>query len=378
MPRLLLVDLNAGDPAERSKAHALCRRGWEVTVLAPRRIRESGRDVEAAPSQPADPFRLVLGEVVGKPPNRCVFTRGLSEAFEHEPDVVHVLADEGFAVALQILLEARRRCPRALRIGHTWQNIATTWRRHGQPLFALYAADCAVEAAVFALADGMVARNAEAVGVLRGRGYRGPIAHVPWGIDVETVRQAALSQPPAETDLASPLLGFVGRLVPEKGVDTLLRALARTRGSLQLIGDGPERQRLEALARELGIGDRVRFLGSVPRAQVPGLLRGLDVLVLPSRETAGWKEQFGRVLVEAMALGIPCVGSDSGAIPSVIGEGGASFGVDDSVALAGAIERVVADRSRLSPLASARAELFTWDRFAETSVGFFESLRGTR
>ncbi|HCF59598.1 MAG TPA: hypothetical protein DFS52_16585 [Myxococcales bacterium] len=380
MPRLLLIDPNAGDPAERSKGLALSRHGWDVTVLAPRRIREGARVVEAAPADPAAPYRLVLGDLVGKPPNRCIFLNGNSEAFAEEPTVVLVLADEGFALALQALLEARLRWPRALRLAHSWQNIPTSWRRHGQPLVALYAADCAVEAAVFGLAHGMIARNAEAVEVLRGRGYRGPIAHIPWGVDVDAVRRSAQAAmaPAGEPGLEVPRFGFVGRLVPEKGVDTLLRALARTQGSLVLVGDGPERERLELLSRELGIASRVRFLGSVPRTAIPGLLRDFQALVLPSRQTAGWKEQFGRVLVEAMALGIPCVGSRSGAIPAVIGEAGVVFENDDSRSLADALERVVANRGRLSVLAKARAELFTWDRFAESSIEFFDALRTRR
>jgi glycosyltransferase involved in cell wall biosynthesis len=118
----------------------------------------------------------------------------------------------------------------------------------------------------------------------------------------------------------------------------------------------------------------VYFAGSVPRAQVGAWMRSFDALVLPSRETAGWKEQFGRALVEAMAVGTPCVGSDSGAIPEVIGAAGAVFPPGDAAALAAALERVVADRPRLSREASRRADEYTWERFAERTAAFLAGL----
>jgi len=139
--RLLLVDPTAGEPAERAKADALAAQGLDVTVLCPGAIREGTREVRAAPLRPGAQYALVLGRLIGKAPNRCVFTSGLAEALAREPDVVHVLSDENFALTLQVLLEARRRWPRALRVSHSWQNVCCTWRRHGQPLLALYAFD---------------------------------------------------------------------------------------------------------------------------------------------------------------------------------------------------------------------------------------------
>jgi glycosyltransferase involved in cell wall biosynthesis len=123
--------------------------------------------------------------------------------------------------------------------------------------------------------------------------------------------------------------------VPEKGVDLLLEAVAQLPGiwRLHIAGEGPERTALEHQARQLGIASRVHFEGSIPSSQMPSYLGQLDVLVLPSRTLPNWKEQFGRVLVEAMACEAVVVGSESGEIPNVIGPAGLIFPENDVQAL---------------------------------------------
>src|SRR5690606_34333380 len=102
------------------------------------------------------------------------------------------------------------------------------------------------------------------------------------------------------------LLGFVGRLVEEKGIQTVLSALREARDPnmvLLLVGDGPYRPDLEEMVASYGIGNQVIFRPSVPSHEVIPVFKTLDSLVLPSLTRSNWKEQFGRVLVEAMAAG---------------------------------------------------------------------------
>jgi glycosyltransferase involved in cell wall biosynthesis len=106
-----------------------------------------------------------------------------------------------------------------------------------------------------------------------------------------------------------------------------------------------------------------------------------DVLVLPSRSTAGWKEQFGHVLIEAMAMGIPVVGSDSGEIPNVIGRGDLVFGEGDAIALARILRRLVEDeewREEVREYGLDRVErLYTHDRIAERLVVLWRKVLGS-
>jgi len=139
----------------------------------------------------------------------------------------------------------------------------------------------------------------------------------------------------------------VGRLVEEKGLHTLLRAVAGLPGGwlLLLVGDGPLKAQIEERAAQLGIRERIE-LTSVPSDKVPEVMGKLDVLVLPSITRPNWKEQFGRVLIEAMACGVPVVGSDSGEIPNVIGDAGLVFPEGDELELRRHLAHLMAEPRR--------------------------------
>ncbi len=176
--------------------------------------------------------------------------------------------------------------------------------------------------------------------MLRRKGYRGPARVIPqFGVDPER-----FSPGDGAPDPARPFtLGFVGRFEEEKGLFVLLDALAGLAGDwrLRLVGGGPLRDGLGAYAERLGIGTRVSVEPWVPSLEVPNALRGFDVLVVPSLTRSNWKEQFGRVLVEAMACAVPVVGSDSGEIPNVIGDAGLVTPEGDAAALREALAQLL-------------------------------------
>jgi L-malate glycosyltransferase len=187
--------------------------------------------------------------------------------------------------------------------------------------------------------DGIVAGNQDGANILRDRGYGGSIAVMPQlGIDeslfkpkpVPELRQKLGIQP---EDF---VVGFVGRFVEEKGLLTLSQALEQLADhpwKWLLLGRGELRSQLEQWARSKGFQDRMIWIESVPHDRVQDYINLLNVLVLPSETTykfktltsVGWKEQFGHVLIEAMACRVPVIGSDSGEIPHVIGDAGLVF-----------------------------------------------------
>jgi glycosyltransferase involved in cell wall biosynthesis len=227
------------------------------------------------------------------------------------PDLVHIDEEPYNLATAHALWLARRAGAKSLFF--SWQNIQ---RRYPLPFRLL-------ERYVLNRADHGIVGNEESAGVWRAKGYAGPIDVIPqFGIDPQLFRPAA-----APREDGPLVVGFVGRLVEEKGVDLLLDALAGLSGSWegQIAGSGPEEARLRTLAHKLGLAGRVTFAGKVPAVQMPEFYHRLDVLVLPSRTRPNWKEQFGRVLVEAMACGVPVIGSDSGEIPHVAGDGGLIF-----------------------------------------------------
>lgn len=209
---------------------------------------------------------------------------------------------------------ARESCPV---VCFTWQNLM---KRYPPPFRAL-------ERSVHRRATMIIAGNEDAAAVLRQRGYRGLVRVIPqFGVDLGVFRPGPSTRAELGLPLEGVAIGFIGRLVAEKGIDTAVRAIARVpQARLVLVGVGPLERALRALAVELAIADRVHFLGGYPSDQIPRVLRGLDGLILPSRTTRRWKEQFGRVLIEAMAAEIPVIGSSSAEIPKVIGEAGLVF-----------------------------------------------------
>ncbi|MBP2708427.1 glycosyltransferase family 4 protein [Microbispora sp. RL4-1S] len=179
-------------------------------------------------------------------------------------------------------------------------------------------------------------------------------------------------------DLPHPRIAFVGRLHPQKGVDTLLHAFrlldAGYTGYLVIVGDGPERARLHRMARHLGIARRTRFLGFVPHDRIPSLLKDVDVLVLPSRY-----EELGSVLVEAMYCGTPVVASATGGIPELVRDGheGLLVPPGSPAALAGALREVIDDpplAARLAGHARRRVDEHTWDHLVHRVLDVYRDV----
>ena len=238
------------------------------------------------------------------------------------PDIIHAEEEPDSLAALQVAIARRLEAPRARLILNSWQNV----NRRKRPAVSL------VLGATLAASDAVICGSQGAVTVLREMGYRKPAPVIPaLALDAGFFRRRHVARVAPDFTV-----GCIARLVPEKGVDTAVRALAAlgAPATLAVVGVGPARPALEELARTLGVGASVRFLGPRDPDGVAGFLSAIDVLVVPSRSSPVWKEQFGRVIVEAMGCGTPVVGSASGAIPEVMGNAGLLFPEDDAPALA--------------------------------------------
>ncbi len=316
-----------------------------------------------------------------------------------QPDILH-MDEEPYNFATWHGLAA------ATRLGiagtfFTWQNLL---RRYPPPFRWL-------ELANYRCAPIAIAGNTEGAAVLRRKGYRGEIAVIPqFGVDPAIFQPATSRSMNRESSVvngegaapyASPIhnsqftihnsqlsssplaplsIGYAGGLVPEKGVDLILRACAGLVGDWQLTlaGEGDSRAELERLAVALHIADRMRFAGRIGSDAMPVFYHELDVLVLSSRTRPNWKEQFGRVLVEAMACGVAVVGSDCGEIPQVIGDAGLVFAEDDVVGLREALQRLLdnpQERQRLAAAGRQRVlDQFTMQQIAEQTLLVYRQL----
>ncbi len=266
----------------------------------------------------------------------------------------------------------------------TWQNLL---RRYPPPFSWM-------ENYVLRHANALLVGNREAAGVWRRKGYQGPMHLIPqFGVDPaiyyrrqRVTKRGKLSVfkrksvgPPSQPAL---VIGYVGRLVEEKGLEILLHAVSKLQGpwNLQILGDGPDRKRLEHMAQWLGISARITFDQKMPSSHLPHYFSGLDVLVLPSVARANWKEQFGRVLIEAMACDVITVGARSGAIPEVIGDAGLTFAEGDAEELRAQLQLLLDDvplRRDLRQKGRRRVtEQYTQAAIAHNTVAVYRQLLG--
>ncbi|MBE3560623.1 MAG: glycosyltransferase family 4 protein [Ktedonobacteraceae bacterium] len=290
---------------------------------------------------------------------------------EVRPEVVHIDEEPYNFATFHAMLLAQRHKARALFFAY--QNL---YRVYPPPFrqFELYN---------FSRAAAAIAGNREAGEVIRRKGYRGPL-HViaQFGFDTDIYRRSAPRLPRQPGDLFT--LGYLGRLKEEKGLQTIVEALSMLPPNCRavFIGQGPMKSALEEQAQRLGVLDRIIFKQGVPTAQVPRELEQLDALVLPSLTRPNWKEQFGRVLAEAMSCETPVIGSDSGEIPHVIGDAGLVFHEGDARALSACVRRLLDDPVLYADLAQRGRrrvlEHYTQEKIAQQTFAVYKEMLGVQ
>lgn len=221
---------------------------------------------------------------------------------------------------------------------------------------------------------GAIVGNQDGAEVIRQRNYRGKLRVIPQlGVDEKLFHKhpQPLLAAKLEFQRHDFVVGFVGRFVEEKGLITLLQALAQLQDfywKLLLVGRGELQPLLLNIAAQWGIENRVVIVDSVPHHQVAKYINLMQVLVLPSQTNlefktmtaTGWQEQFGHVLIEAMACKVPVIGSDCGEIPHVIGNAGLTFSQGDVQELRDRLLSVISQ-----PLFAARLGHMGYDRAME-------------
>ena len=260
---------------------------------------------------------------------------------ETRPEVVHIDEEPyNFATFQAMHLAHKQKAPALF---FTWQNL---YRNYPLPFRQ-------IELYNYHHAAIALAGNRDAQDVLRSKGFTGPIRIIPqFGFDTEIYRR---SEPRLPCAADAPFtLGYLGRLVENKGLTLLIDALASLPEYCRIvfIGNGPMQSELEAQAVRLGVAERITFKTGVPTYEVPKELQRMDVLVLPSLTRPNWKEQFGRVLAEAMACETPVIGSNSGEIPHVIGDAGLIFTEGNAQELAACVRQLLENPELYTTLAS--------------------------
>ncbi|MBD2445786.1 glycosyltransferase family 4 protein [Nostoc sp. FACHB-152] len=250
---------------------------------------------------------------------------------DFQPDIVQVEEEVFSLLAFEVALWVRLWQKPMIVFG--WENMERCL-----PVLRRWVRDF-----VMATTQLFIAGNSDGAKVMSQWDYQGLIEVMPQiGVDTQLFTPQ-LVKPDNNGKFR---IGFLGRLATGKGVDLLLSSLykLRCRGlecQVILCGSGPCEASLKQQAEDLQVSEWIIWRGGVRHEQAPQEIANFDVLVLPSRSTPEWKEQFGHVLIEAMAMGIPVIGSSSGEIPNVIGRPDLVFPENDVDALTAILEKMM-------------------------------------
>jgi glycosyltransferase involved in cell wall biosynthesis len=358
--RVLRIYHGGRNADHRMREQALVAVGAEVTLVVPTEWPEGGTAL--IPDEAFDVLELNVRRAGNV--NRHVYRYGprLDRLIEEiDPDVIDI-HEEPYSLATRQWLSAAS--PQTPTVLYTAQNID----KRLPPPYVAY------ERRAYRRATALYPCSRQAASVARGKGFTGRIEVIPLGFDPSVYTPGAQSVTGTEI-----VLGFFGRLVPEKGPLDVIKILARLHAHrptrLLMVGEGPERASALRLADELGVQTQLESDAWQSADALASLYRRCHFVLVPSKATAAWAEQFGRVIVEAQASGAVVAGYSSGAIPEVAGSAGLLVHEGDyeglADAIAGLAERAAtyADR-RASGLAQSTAR--TWAAVAAQQMELYE------
>lgn len=377
MKRLLTIGHSYVVGLNRRLADEMARQGgdrWSVTAAAPEKYAGDLGTIRLERSADDACTVVPLRTYFDRSPHLMLYS-GLGPLMNEPWDVVHCWEEPYVMAAAQVAGAVPRR---AKFVFATFQNLAKTY----PPPFGW------IEQRVLRRADGWIAFG-ETVHAAQEprRGYAAiPSRVIPPGVDTRRFSPDATSRARVRGergwDDSVPVIGFAGRFVPEKGLDVLLPALQHMASTWRalFVGGGPELPKVQAFsAAHRG---RVSIARGVTHDEMPAYYNAMDVLCAPSQTTLRWREQFGRMLIEAMACGVPVVASRSGEIPHVVGDAGVLLPEDDSNAWGAELTRLLQDPASRRDLADrglrrARTD-FAWPVIARRHLDFFEELAAAR
>ncbi|MFC5828544.1 glycosyltransferase [Nonomuraea insulae] len=348
-------------------AVALAERGHTVVVHTRRSSEAQPESVSLAPGVTVEYVKAGPAAPVPKddlPPYMPEFTERLAARWAaRPPDIVHA----HFWMSGQAALRAAGGLPVVL----TYHALGTVKRHWQGDADTSPAHRIETEREIGQRADAVLATCGDEVRELCAMGVpEQRIAVVPCGVDLSAFRPDG----PVAPRTSGGMVLSIGRMVPRKGVDTVIRAMRQLPGADLVIAGGrqddEEAVRLRELAEGYGMGHRVHVIGSVPREHVPALMRSADVVV-----TVPWYEPFGLVPVEAMACGVPVVASAVGGHLDTVAGCGVLVPPRRPRALARALRDVLGSPERRAVLGAAGArrarERYSWPRVAELTEGVY-------
>ncbi|MEP0918825.1 glycosyltransferase family 4 protein [Leptolyngbya sp. DQ-M1] len=376
--RLLTIGHSYIVPLNRRLANEMSRvakADWDITIVAPSTLKGDLRPLTLETDLHDRAGVEGVPVLFDRVPQLKLYRDRLREILQQGWDLVHCWEEPYVLSGGQI---ARQAPPKTPLVYFTAQNNSKCY----PPPFNW------IETQTMQRSSGWIAPGQTVVAALKHRqGYDRPMRIIPHGVDVEHFFPAPEMQQSIRHRLEwdqmnAPIVGFLGRFVPEKGLTMLMRVLDQVAQPWRalFVGTGAMEAELRSWAERYG--DRVRICTTVTHDQVPQYLNAMDILCAPSQTTRKWREQFGRMLIEAFACGIPVIGSDSGEIPYVIENAGLVLGEKDEQAWIQAISMLLDNPTQRAALAERGLDrahsVYQWSVVARQHLEFFDSILGEK
>jgi glycosyltransferase involved in cell wall biosynthesis len=312
---------------DRDKFYEIAKSGHiEITIITPNRWKTDLYVMESEPTR-NNSIKVV--------PLKC-FINGLESFYFYgfgllrlikkiKPDIIHVEQGADAFSYFQSIFFSKLFSRKSKKLFFTWVNWDTKIK-FPLTFFEKYN---------LRNSDFAICGNHDAERILRAKGFKGGMKVLPqMGVDPSFFRKHDVDELKKSLGIKNFCVGFLGRFVEEKGLLLLLQACSKIKEKIDilLVGDGPLKAKLIEETDRLNLSSNLKIVPPIMNDQVVPYINCLDVLVLPSYEIETWREQFGHILIEAMACSVPVIGSSSGEIPNVIGDAGLIFeekNVDD-------------------------------------------------
>jgi len=357
----------------------------ELTALLPEEYLEGGRIVKAYRGDGTYTVKTHRSRFGNKAKQHAWHFAWLGRTIQKlKPDIIHLEEEPESFVTHQIIRKslAVKRKPRIVLF--SWRNMRVPFE-HWPWWHPKGVLQNTLQHMNLPHVDHLLVGTHESEPLFREIGFHGPIDIIPqYGVNPDHYSPTAF-RPEFRRSLNiadnAIVVGFVGRVLQMKGLDTLVDAVGgidRADVHLVIVGRGDYTSEVQQRAEKLGMSGRFHVVENVTASDIPVAMTSMDMLCIPSLTAPHWKEQFGRVIIEAMACGVPVIGSTSGEIPYVIGDAGhicREGSVDDFRSAITALIESREERQRLAHLGKERVQsMYTNERIAGSIVNVYRSL----
>ena len=353
--------------------HCISHGEWDVTVVSPNEVCGDMRRIRLEPSINSGAKVIGVSTSWG---NRVHFLRYGRETKslirEENWSLVHIW-EEPYIVCGEQLSRWAKQVPHVF---FTFQNIP----KHYPPPFRWFE-EWSMSRATGWIAAGKTVEEA----LVKKKCYSSKTHQtIPLGVDMgvfqrsTSARENTLRRLGWDDNDSSPILGYIGRFVPEKGLDLIMSVLPEILGKwrMMFVGGGAYEGKLRAFATKFP--QQIRVITGISHHEVPSVMSAMDIMLAPSQTTPAWREQLGRMLLEAFACKVAVIASDSGEIPNVVGDVGRVISESDEIQWINAIQELLdspQQRFELTKNAYERCHtMFDWKIIAQRHIDFFDEL----